>query len=221
MSMAQAKASRQFKGSLWSCPLTLNLWELPEVTTVANAAGQVHRRSPTYLIRCPSNLGRLLHVWRRTYPVMASHIPCGSCRRLRQWRMRWDRYIVAGPTYLIRCPRNLGRLLHVWRRTYPVMASHIPCGSCRGLRQWRMRWDRYIVAGPTYLIRCPRNLGRLLHVWRRTYPVMASRIPCGSCRRLRRWRMRWDRYIVADRHTSFAALVTSDVSYTYGVARTL
>jgi hypothetical protein len=33
--------------------------------------------------------------------------------------------------------------------------------------------------------------------------------------------MRWDRYIVADRHTSFAALVTSDVSYTYGVAHTL
>ncbi|SDI44122.1 hypothetical protein SAMN05216605_113136 [Pseudomonas abietaniphila] len=36
---------------------------------------------------------------------------------------------------------------------------------------------------------------------------------CRSCWRLRQWRMRWDRYIIGDRHAAFAALVTSDVSY--------
>jgi hypothetical protein len=87
---------------------------------------------------------------------------CRSCWRLRQWRMRCDRYIggdrhaafaalVTSDVSYRSCfaikpcgmPQTVGRLTprsgrprcHDCRET---------CRSCWRLRQWRMRWGRYI-----------------------------------------------------------------------------
>jgi|GEM_PF-6733963 len=51
------------------CVTGPNLWELLEVTTVANAVGQSHRRRLTHRVRCRRNLRRLLQGPRRSIAI--------------------------------------------------------------------------------------------------------------------------------------------------------
>jgi hypothetical protein len=92
---------------------------------------------------------------------------CRSCWRLRQWRMRWDRYIggdrhaafaalVTSDVSYRSCfaikpcgmPQTIGRLTpRSGRPRCPDCRE--TCRSCWRLRQWRMRWDRYIAVTDT------------------------------------------------------------------------
>ena len=109
----------------------------------------------------------------------------------------------------------------------------ITCGSCRRLRRWRMR-----SFGRQRCVDCPGPFATLVtsdcsHRDRvfaiDTQPFGAARHrtfggirhrPCGSCRRLRRWRMRtFSCRRCVDCTGLFATLVTSDCSHRDRVMR--
>ncbi len=144
----------------------------------------------------------------------ARHKPCGSCKRLRRWRMRSiTRQKCVGCTGLFAalvtsdCSYR-DRVTRWWPTTNTGTACcdggarHKSCGSCRRLRRWRMRSiTRQKCVGCTGLFAALVTSDysyrdRVTRWWPNTNTGTACcdggarHKPCGSCRRLRRWRMR-------------------------------
>jgi len=179
-------------------------------------------------------------------------IPCGSCRRLRRWRMRtfsWQRCVDCIGLFATLVTSDCSHSDRVMRPippgTNPVgVARHkscgslpgIRCGSCRRLRRWRMwtfSWQRCVDCTGLFATLVTSDCSYRDRVMRwippGTNPVGVTRhkscgslpgIRCGSCRRLRRWRMRsFSCQRCVGCAGLFATLVTSDCSHRDRVMR--